>query len=102
MSLFLWLAAQSAFTVTNAVYKGPLKRPANARMVWHDEFNGTALTDAIYPGDQLKIPPKSTNTTAVTTGGSTATTGKTTTTTSAIKVAGTYTVVAGNATPEAR
>ena len=43
MSLFLLLAAQSAFTVTNAVYKGPLKRPANARMVWHDEFNGTAL-----------------------------------------------------------
>ena len=43
MSLLLLLAAQSAFTVTNAVYKGPLKRPANARMVWHDEFNGTAL-----------------------------------------------------------
>jgi LysM repeat protein len=63
------------------------------------EFNGKALTDAIYPGDQLKIPPKSTNTTAVTTGGSTATTakaGSTTTTTSAIKVAGTYTVLAGD------
>jgi licheninase len=43
MSLFLIAAAQSAFTVTNAVYKGPLKRPANARMVWHDEFNGTSL-----------------------------------------------------------
>jgi beta-glucanase (GH16 family) len=43
MSLLLLLAAQSAFTVTNAVYKGPLKRPANARMVWHDEFNGTSL-----------------------------------------------------------
>jgi licheninase len=43
MSLFLLIAAQSAFTVTNAVYKGLLKRPANARMVWHDEFNGTSL-----------------------------------------------------------
>src|SRR6476659_6930710 len=43
MSLLLIAAAQSAFTVTNAVYKGPLKRPANARMVWHDEFNGTSL-----------------------------------------------------------
>jgi licheninase len=43
MSLLLLLAAQSAFTVTNAVYKGPLKRPANAGMVWHDEFNGTSL-----------------------------------------------------------
>jgi beta-glucanase (GH16 family) len=43
MSLFLLIAAQSAFTVTNAVYKGPLKRPANARLVWHDEFSGTSL-----------------------------------------------------------
>jgi beta-glucanase (GH16 family) len=43
MTLFLIAAALSAFTVTNAVYKGPLKRPANARMVWHDEFNGTSL-----------------------------------------------------------
>jgi LysM repeat protein len=63
------------------------------------EFNGKALTDAIYPGDQLKIPPKSTSTTAAGSGGSTPTTvkpGATTTTTSAIKVAGTYTVVAGD------
>jgi LysM repeat protein len=63
------------------------------------EFNGKALTDAIYPGDQLKIPPKSTSTTAAGTSGSTPTTvksGATTTTTSAIKVAGTYTVVAGD------
>jgi LysM repeat protein len=64
------------------------------------EFNGKALTDAIFPGDQLKIPPKSTTTTiAGSTGSSTATTkapGSTTTTTSAIKVAGTYTVVAGD------
>jgi N-acetylmuramoyl-L-alanine amidase len=65
------------------------------------EFNGKALTDPIHPGDQLKIPPKSTSTTAAgSSGGSTATTaakaGSTTTTTSAIKVAGTYTVVAGD------
>lgn len=43
ISAFLLLAASSAFTVTNSVYKGPVKRPANARLVWHDEFNGTAL-----------------------------------------------------------
>ena len=40
---FLLLAAQSAFTVTNSVYKGPVKRPAHARLVWHDEFSGSAL-----------------------------------------------------------
>jgi LysM repeat protein len=63
------------------------------------EFNGKALTDAIYPGDQLNIPPKSTSTTAAGSGGTTAATakaGSTTTTTSAIKVAGTYTVLAGD------
>ena len=43
MSLFLLLAAQSAFTVTNSVYNGPVQRPANARLVWADEFNGNAL-----------------------------------------------------------
>lgn len=43
MSLFLLLAAQSAFTVTNAAYKGPVQRPANARLVWSDEFDGTRL-----------------------------------------------------------
>ena len=43
MSLLLLLAAQSAFTVTNSVYTGPVRRPANARMVWNDEFGGTAL-----------------------------------------------------------
>jgi beta-glucanase (GH16 family) len=40
---FLVLAAQSAFTVSNSVYTGPLKRPASARIVWRDEFNGHAL-----------------------------------------------------------
>jgi licheninase len=42
-SLFLLMAAQSAFTVTNSVYAGPVGRPAKARLVWHDEFNGRAL-----------------------------------------------------------
>jgi len=73
--------------------------PTSAEGYYHDSFNYRALTDAIYPGDQLKIPPKSTSTTAAGSGGSTPTTvkpGATTTTTSAIKVAGTYTVVAGD------
>jgi beta-glucanase (GH16 family) len=37
------LAAQSPFTVTNATYDGPVQRPANARPVWREEFNGTRL-----------------------------------------------------------
>lgn len=41
LAFLLFLA--SDFTVTNSVYKGPVKRPANARLVWHDEFSGTAL-----------------------------------------------------------
>lgn len=43
LSAFLLLAAQSAFTVTNAGYDGPMERPPNARLVWRDEFDGTAL-----------------------------------------------------------
>jgi len=43
LSAFLVLAAQSAFTVTNAVYNGPLQRPASARLVWSDEFDGARL-----------------------------------------------------------
>jgi beta-glucanase (GH16 family) len=39
----LLLAAASPFTVTNATYAGPVKRPANARLVWQDEFNGKSL-----------------------------------------------------------
>jgi beta-glucanase (GH16 family) len=39
---FLLLTA-STFTVTNSIYNGPVRRPANARLVWHDEFSGTAL-----------------------------------------------------------
>jgi beta-glucanase (GH16 family) len=39
----LAVAALSPFTVTNSTYAGPVHRPANARLVWHDEFNGTRL-----------------------------------------------------------
>ena len=39
---FLLLAA-STFTVTNSTYRGPVRRPANARLVWSDEFGGDAL-----------------------------------------------------------
>jgi len=39
----LLLAAQSAFTVTNASYSGPVERSSHAKLVWSDEFNGTAL-----------------------------------------------------------
>ncbi|MEA3082040.1 MAG: hypothetical protein QOD54_1708 [Sphingomonadales bacterium] len=42
-TFFLALAAQSAFTVTNATFRGPMHRPANAELVWRDEFNGPAL-----------------------------------------------------------
>lgn len=39
---FLLIAA-STFTVTNSAYHGAVRRPRNARMVWHDEFDGRAL-----------------------------------------------------------
>jgi beta-glucanase (GH16 family) len=39
----LLLAAQSAFTVSNSTYDGPVQRPANAQLVWHDDFNGRRL-----------------------------------------------------------
>jgi beta-glucanase (GH16 family) len=42
-ALLLALAAQTQFTVTNSRYDGPLSRPARARLVWSDEFNGRAL-----------------------------------------------------------
>ena len=41
--LIFALAAMSPFTVTNSTYAGPVTRPAGARLVWHDEFNGAAL-----------------------------------------------------------
>lgn len=39
----LLLSAASTFTVTNSTYEGPVRRPARARLVWRDEFNGNAL-----------------------------------------------------------
>jgi beta-glucanase (GH16 family) len=51
ISAWLFLAAQSAFTVTNAVYTGPLNRPANARLVWRDEFNGPSLDPSKWQYD---------------------------------------------------
>ena len=51
ISAFLALAASSTFTVTNSVYKGPVKRPADARLVWHDEFGGNALDAAKWEYD---------------------------------------------------
>jgi beta-glucanase (GH16 family) len=42
MTSFL-LITTSAFTVSNAVYNGPVKRPAGAQLIWHDEFDGTSL-----------------------------------------------------------
>jgi len=43
MILMAALAALSPFTVTNAVYRGPVTRPSDARLVWRDEFGGRAL-----------------------------------------------------------
>lgn len=42
IAAFLLLAA-SPFTVTNSTYRGPVKRPPDARLVWRDEFGGNAL-----------------------------------------------------------
>ena len=41
--MMLLLAAQASFTVSNAAFSGPMTRPANARLVWRDEFSGNAL-----------------------------------------------------------
>lgn len=50
-SAFLALAAQTSFTVTNSVYRGPLRRPAHARLRWRDEFNGSRLDLAKWTFD---------------------------------------------------
>ena len=42
-SVILAVAAQSAFTITNASYDGSVQRPTHARLVWRDEFNGSRL-----------------------------------------------------------
>lgn len=54
VSLFLLLAAQSAFTVTNAKYDGPLDRPAKAQLVWRDEFAGSRLDLAKWRYDTAR------------------------------------------------
>ena len=51
MSLLLWLAGASAFTLTNSVYTGPVVRPPDARLVWRDEFNGARLDAAKWTYD---------------------------------------------------
>jgi beta-glucanase (GH16 family) len=53
-STFLALAAQSSFTVTNAAYDGPVRRPAKARLVWQDEFNGTRLDPSKWSFDTAR------------------------------------------------
>jgi beta-glucanase (GH16 family) len=53
-SLLLLAAAQSSFTVTNSLYSGPVQRPANARLVWHDEFNGAALDGGKWAFDTAR------------------------------------------------
>lgn len=53
-SLLLILAAQSSFTVTNANYEGPVSRPANARLVWSDEFDGRTLDLAKWEFDTAR------------------------------------------------
>ena len=51
VSALFALAAQSTFTVTNASYGGPVRRPAKARLVWQDEFNGPRLDLAKWKFD---------------------------------------------------
>lgn len=43
MTASLLMIALSGFTVTNSAYSGPVERPANAQLVWDDEFDGTSL-----------------------------------------------------------
>ena len=50
-SSLLLLAAQSSFTVTNSSFSGPVERPAHARLVWSDEFNGGKLDTAKWHYD---------------------------------------------------
>ena len=53
ISAFMLLTA-SAFTVTNSTYDGPVRRPANAKLVWHDEFSGTALDGSKWQYDTAR------------------------------------------------
>ena len=53
-SMLFALAAQSPFTVTNATYDGPVRRPQNTRQVWQDEFNGAGLDTAKWSFDTAR------------------------------------------------
>ena len=48
------LFAASTFTVTNSTFHGPVRRPPNAHLVWHDEFNGTALDGSKWQFDTAR------------------------------------------------
>jgi beta-glucanase (GH16 family) len=52
--LFWLLALQSAFTVTNAAFDGPVQRPAGTRLVWSDEFDGKQLDTAKWAFDTAR------------------------------------------------
>ena len=53
-SMLLLLAAQSSFTVTNSHYDGPVDRPADARLVWRDEFRGNTLDTSKWEYDTAR------------------------------------------------
>ena len=53
-TLLMMLAAQSSFTVTNSNYDGPVERPAEARLVWSDEFEGARLDSAKWTFDTAR------------------------------------------------
>jgi len=53
-SVLLLLAAQSSFTVTNSSYDGPVSRPADAHLVWSDEFDGNRLDPAKWEYDTAR------------------------------------------------
>jgi len=50
----LLIVAQSTFTATNAAYDGAMARPANARLLWHDEFAGSRLDLAKWRYDTAR------------------------------------------------
>lgn len=54
VTTLLMLAAQSSFTVTNSSYDVALRRPANARLVWKDEFDGERLDTANWEYDTAR------------------------------------------------
>ena len=54
VTTLLLLAAQSSFTITNSSYDGPVQRPANARLVWNDEFDGEQLDTSKWTYDTAR------------------------------------------------